>query len=87
MIDALLRFIDQIQGAIFQNLFEPALYQLGFMDWSEDVYDGIGFGLFGAVEIALAFVLFRPLEWWQPVERWGAWCARMSSTRWCTGSA
>jgi sterol desaturase/sphingolipid hydroxylase (fatty acid hydroxylase superfamily) len=71
MIDAFLRFIDQIQGAIFQNAFEPGLYQLGFMDWSEDVYDGIGFGLFGAVEIALAFVLFRPLEWWHPVERWG----------------
>jgi sterol desaturase/sphingolipid hydroxylase (fatty acid hydroxylase superfamily) len=71
MMDTFLRSIGQIQGALFQGVFEPALYQLGAIDWSEEVYDGIGFGLFGAVEVMLAFVLFRPLEWWRPVERWG----------------
>jgi sterol desaturase/sphingolipid hydroxylase (fatty acid hydroxylase superfamily) len=71
MIDAFVRMIDQIHGCLFQGAFEPALYQLGLIDWSEDVYDGIGFALFGALEIALAFILFRPLEWWRPVEGWG----------------
>jgi sterol desaturase/sphingolipid hydroxylase (fatty acid hydroxylase superfamily) len=41
------------------------------MDWSDDLFAGVGFALFGALEIALAYLLFRPLEWWHPVERWG----------------
>jgi sterol desaturase/sphingolipid hydroxylase (fatty acid hydroxylase superfamily) len=40
------------------------------MDWSEELFDGVGFALFGAIEIALAYFLFRPLELWRPVERW-----------------
>ena len=71
MFDALLRLIDQVQGAIFENAIQPALYQLGLMDWSEDVFDGVEFALFGALAIALAYLLFRPLELWRPVERWG----------------
>lgn len=71
MIDTFLRVIEQIQGTLFQGVFEPALYQLGLIDWSEEVYDGVGFALFGALEIGLAFILFRPLEWWRPVEGWG----------------
>ena len=70
MIDWALRLVDQAQGAIFEDAVQPALYQLGLMDWSEDLFDGIGFALFGAIEIALAYLLFRPLEVWRPVERW-----------------
>jgi len=70
MIDGVLRLIEQVQGAVFQAAVEPALYRLGLMDWAEDVYDGVGVALFGAVEIALAYLLLRPLEWWRPVERW-----------------
>ncbi len=70
MIDGLLRVIDQAQGAIFQGAVEPALYRLGLMDWAESSFDAIGFALFGALEIALAYALFRPLELWRPVERW-----------------
>jgi len=70
MIEGLLRLIEQVQGAIFEGVCEPALYRLGLMDWSEAVFDGIQFALFGAIEIALAYALFRPLEWWRPVERW-----------------
>jgi sterol desaturase/sphingolipid hydroxylase (fatty acid hydroxylase superfamily) len=70
MIDGLLRLIDQAQGAIFERAIEPALYQLGLMDWAESSFDAVGFALFGAIEIALAYLLFRPLELWRPVERW-----------------
>lgn len=70
MIDGLLRAIDQAQGAIFEGAVEPALYRLGLMGWAEEVFDGVGFALFGAGEIALAYLLFRPLELWRPVERW-----------------
>ncbi len=71
MVDHLLWLITQIQGAIFEAAVQPVLYQLGIMDWSEDVFDGLEFALYGAIAVALAFILFRPLELWRPVERWG----------------
>jgi sterol desaturase/sphingolipid hydroxylase (fatty acid hydroxylase superfamily) len=40
------------------------------MAWSEDVFDGVGFALYGALAVALAYCLFRPLELWRPVEAW-----------------
>jgi sterol desaturase/sphingolipid hydroxylase (fatty acid hydroxylase superfamily) len=70
VIDALLRLIEQIQGAIFLGAAQPVLYALGLMDWSDEVFDGIEFALFGALEIILAYLLFRPLELWRPVEQW-----------------
>jgi sterol desaturase/sphingolipid hydroxylase (fatty acid hydroxylase superfamily) len=71
MADHLLWLIAQIEGAIFEGAVQPLLYQLDLMDWAEDVYDGLEFGLFGAIAVVLAFILFRPLELWRPVERWG----------------
>jgi sterol desaturase/sphingolipid hydroxylase (fatty acid hydroxylase superfamily) len=70
MIDRLQHFIEEVQGTIFEGAIQPGLYRLGLIDWSEDVFDGVGFVLFGALAIALAYVLFRPLELWRPVERW-----------------
>src|SRR5437870_3750633 len=70
MIDGLLRMIGQAQGIVFEDAIQPALYQFGLMDWSEEAFDSIGFALFGAIEIALAYLLFRPLEVWRPVEQW-----------------
>jgi sterol desaturase/sphingolipid hydroxylase (fatty acid hydroxylase superfamily) len=70
VIDGLLRLIEQVQATIFLGAAQPALYELGLMDWSEDVFDGIEFALFGAIEIILAYLLFRPLELWRPAERW-----------------
>ncbi len=70
MIEGLLRVIEQAQGTIFEGAIQPALYQLGLMAWSEDLFDGVWLALFGAIEIALAYILFRPLELWRPVERW-----------------
>ncbi len=68
MIDALLRQIAQAQGMIFEWVVQPALYQLGLMDWADDAFDGVEFALFGALAIVLAYVLLRPLEIWRPVE-------------------
>ena len=70
MIDLLQRLIEEAQGTIFEGAIQPGLYRLGLIDWSEDVFDGVGFVLFGALAVALAYVLFRPLELWRPVERW-----------------
>src|ERR1700676_523749 len=70
MIDGLLRLIAELQGTIFEGAIQPALYRLGLLDWSEEFFDGVGFVLFGGLAIALAYLLFRPLELWRPVERW-----------------
>jgi sterol desaturase/sphingolipid hydroxylase (fatty acid hydroxylase superfamily) len=70
MIDGLLSLIAEVQGTIFEWAIQPALYRLGLLDWSEEFFDGVGFVLFGALAIALAYLLFRPLELWRPVERW-----------------
>jgi sterol desaturase/sphingolipid hydroxylase (fatty acid hydroxylase superfamily) len=71
MFEGLQRIVEQIQGTIFETAIQPALYALGLMDWSEDVFDGVEFALYGALAVALAYALFRPLELWRPVERWG----------------
>jgi sterol desaturase/sphingolipid hydroxylase (fatty acid hydroxylase superfamily) len=70
MFDPFLSAINQLQGAVFETAGQPVLYQLGLMDWSDDLFDGTGFAIFGAIEIVVAFLLFRPLEWLRPAERW-----------------
>ena len=70
MLDGILRVIDQAQGIIFEDAVEPLLYRFGLMDWAEEVFDGVGAALFGALAISAAYLLFRPLELWRPVECW-----------------
>jgi len=70
MIDGLLRLIEQAQGMLFEGAIQPVLYQLGLMDWSEEAFDSVEFAMFGGLEIALAYMLCRPLELWRPVESW-----------------
>jgi sterol desaturase/sphingolipid hydroxylase (fatty acid hydroxylase superfamily) len=70
MFDAVQRVLDQFQGVIFERALQPALFHLGLMDWSEDVFDGVAFALYGALAVVAAYLLCRPLELWRPVERW-----------------
>ena len=70
LIDTALRLAEQAQGALFEGWIEPVLYKFELMAWAEDGFDAVGFALFGAVEIALAYLLFRPLELWRPAESW-----------------
>ena len=43
MIDGLLRLIEEAQGMVFEGAIQPALYQLGLMDWSEEAFDSVEF--------------------------------------------
>ncbi|HTQ34570.1 MAG TPA: sterol desaturase family protein [Stellaceae bacterium] len=70
MFDAAQRTIEQVQGIVFETSLQPVLFQLGLMDWSEDVFDGVAFALYGALAVVIAYLLCRPLELWRPVERW-----------------
>jgi sterol desaturase/sphingolipid hydroxylase (fatty acid hydroxylase superfamily) len=71
MHDGMLRLIGDAQGIVFENAVEPLLYRLGLMDWADDVFDGVGVALYGALAVALAYLLLKPLELWRPVECWG----------------
>ena len=70
MIDGLMHLIGQVQGVVFENTIEPALYHFGMMDWAETIFDGLEIPLLGVLAICVAYLLFRPLELWRPVERW-----------------
>jgi sterol desaturase/sphingolipid hydroxylase (fatty acid hydroxylase superfamily) len=70
MFDSFQHLLEQFQGAIFETAIQPALFHLGLMDWSEDAFDGVEFALYGALAVALAYILCRPLELWRPVESW-----------------
>ncbi len=48
------RLIEQVQGAIFETAIQPALFHLGLMDWSESVFDGVEFALYGAIAVVLS---------------------------------
>jgi sterol desaturase/sphingolipid hydroxylase (fatty acid hydroxylase superfamily) len=70
MFDSFQRLIEQIQGTIFETAIQPLLFRAGLMDWSETAFDGVEFALYGALAVALAYVICRPLELLRPVERW-----------------
>lgn len=68
MIDSFNRALDDATGWIFEALVQPAMYELGLMDWADDAIDWIQFGLFGLFSILVVYVVCRPLEAWRPVE-------------------
>ncbi|MDN3566371.1 sterol desaturase family protein [Paeniroseomonas aquatica] len=55
-------------GWLFESLIQPAMYALGLMDWAEDAYGWLDFGLFGLLTIGVVYAVCRPLEAWRPVE-------------------
>ncbi len=55
---------------LFEQIVQPALYQLGWMSYDEMAYDWTHLFLLGLIEVVLLWVLIRPLELWLPVERW-----------------
>jgi sterol desaturase/sphingolipid hydroxylase (fatty acid hydroxylase superfamily) len=59
-----------VHAALFENAVLPALFTLGFMDFSEPAFDATEFVLLGLLQIIAVYVLLRPLETWFPAERW-----------------
>ena len=68
MTETFNRILDSITGWIFEMIVQPAMYELGLMDWADDAIDWIQFGLFGIASIVVVYVVCRPLEAWRPVE-------------------
>lgn len=59
-----------LQAVVFEHAILPVLYALGLMDLSELAFDATEYVLLGVIQIALVYVLLRPLEAWVPAERW-----------------
>jgi sterol desaturase/sphingolipid hydroxylase (fatty acid hydroxylase superfamily) len=54
---------------LFESVVQPAMYALGLMEWAEDAFGWLDFFLFGLVQVAVVYLVCRPLEAWKPVER------------------
>jgi len=61
---------DLIAGWIYQQLAQPLLYRFGLIGFDELAYDAVTFFLYGLAQIALIYVLVRPLEALAPAEEW-----------------
>ena len=54
---------------VFEAGLQPAMYALGLMEWAEEAFDWLDFFVFGLVQVAVVYLVCRPLEAWKPVER------------------
>jgi len=70
MLDTLSYLFTTVHAWLFETLVQPALYQLGFMTYTEQAFSALEVSLYGALEISLMLLVLRPLEWWRPVEHW-----------------
>jgi sterol desaturase/sphingolipid hydroxylase (fatty acid hydroxylase superfamily) len=70
MLTEIQDFYATFTGWLFEQALQPAMYQLGLMDWAEDAYGWLDFFLFGLVTVGIVYAVCRPLEAWRPVERW-----------------
>ncbi len=70
MIARLLEALDAANGWLFEHGMMPGLYAVGAMEWAEDAQEWLNFALLGLLQLAVAYVVFRPLEALAPVERW-----------------
>lgn len=70
MIDTIAQAFTAVQAWLFEHAVQPLLYTFGWMRFQETAYDATEWFLLGVVQIALLYVLLRPLEALVPAERW-----------------
>jgi len=69
-METLAQIYTATHGWLFEALVLPALYALGFMDFAELAFDATEIFMLGVAQLALIYVLLRPLEAWFPAEHW-----------------
>jgi sterol desaturase/sphingolipid hydroxylase (fatty acid hydroxylase superfamily) len=69
-MDAVRDLYARFTAWIFEALLQPAMYELGLMDWADDAFTWLDFFLFGCVQVAVVAAVCLPLERWRPVEIW-----------------
>jgi sterol desaturase/sphingolipid hydroxylase (fatty acid hydroxylase superfamily) len=59
-----------VQGWLLEHLVQPPLLALGLGSYLEVAFDGIEFFLYGVLQLSIAYLLLRPLEYFRPIEDW-----------------
>ncbi|SDH03348.1 MULTISPECIES: sterol desaturase family protein [unclassified Duganella] len=62
MIETLSDWLGLAQGWLFETAIQPLVFQLGFGEHVEDAFEGTEWLLIGMLELALLFLVLRPLE-------------------------
>jgi sterol desaturase/sphingolipid hydroxylase (fatty acid hydroxylase superfamily) len=68
MIEQLNSLFSAVQGWLFQSVVLPLMYLSGLGAWTEDAFNGTEWFMIGVIELALLYLLLRPLEAWIPVQ-------------------
>jgi sterol desaturase/sphingolipid hydroxylase (fatty acid hydroxylase superfamily) len=68
MIQTIVDLFGQAQGWLFQAVIEPVIYLTGLGEFTEQAFEGAEWLLIGACEIALLFLVLRPLEALMPAQ-------------------
>jgi sterol desaturase/sphingolipid hydroxylase (fatty acid hydroxylase superfamily) len=68
MMDMLTDWFVSAQAWLFQSLLEPFLYFTGLGDIAEEAFTGTEWFLIGLLELALLYLVLRPLEAWIPAK-------------------
>ena len=74
MMDALASLYADTIGVLhtwlFEQVVQPILYHTGLIGYDEIAFGGTEWFILGVLEMAVLYVVLRPLEAWRPVERW-----------------
>jgi sterol desaturase/sphingolipid hydroxylase (fatty acid hydroxylase superfamily) len=62
--------IGELQRLVFEHAVQPALYAFGMAAYLEDAFDETEWFIWGAIELAVLYILLRPLEALIPAEHW-----------------
>jgi sterol desaturase/sphingolipid hydroxylase (fatty acid hydroxylase superfamily) len=69
MIQTLTDWLGLAQGWLFETAIQPLVFQLGFGEFVEDAFEGTEWLLIGVLELALLFLVLRPLESMIPAQK------------------
>jgi len=69
MIQTLTDWLGLAQGWLFETAIQPLVFQLGFGEFIEDAFEGTEWLLIGVLELALLFLVLRPLESMIPAQK------------------
>jgi sterol desaturase/sphingolipid hydroxylase (fatty acid hydroxylase superfamily) len=67
-MDWLISLFSDVQGWLFETLFQPLMFHIGLGNFLVDGYDATGWLLVGVLQLVVLLGLIGPLERWRPVE-------------------
>lgn len=68
MTETLVDWFGLMHGWLFQAVVQPAIFQFGLGEFTEQAFEGTEWFLIGVCELVVLFIVLRPLEVWMPVQ-------------------